>query len=242
MRKSIAVTLLLFAIPLAGQTTSRQRDLAMQLVTVIETPAVFDEVREVVKPEAVRKVIEPVLIDIYSRNFTEEELAELLAFYSTPTGKKLAALSPQLLREVTERTKKAMEPLIAQARENATPWVGTINSLRTIAGALERYKIDNAQYPESDFPGLETALVPQYLDEMPAKDAWGHAFYYISTGRHYRLASAGADGEFEQATRQIGQDAELFEESELSNDLDRDIVMVNGSFLRMPRVAVPADQ
>lgn len=244
MRKSIAVVMLLFAFPLVAQTTSMQRDLAAQLVTLIETPSVLDEVRDVLKPEAIQKVVAPVLIDIYSRSFTEGELAELIAFYSTPTGKKLAAQSRQLQRQIAEQTKKVIEPLIAEARQNATPWVGTIASMRAIGDALQQYSVDNAAYPETNFAGLEKVLVPRYLSEMPTEDAWGNSFYYIASGygRHYRLASAGADGEFEQSSRQMTDQGDTFEEAELANDLNRDIVMANGSFLRIPRVAVPQDQ
>ncbi len=40
--------------------------------------------------------LKPELIDIYASEFTATELKELNAFYSTPTGKKIIAKTPQL--------------------------------------------------------------------------------------------------------------------------------------------------
>ncbi len=37
----------------------------------------------------------PELAKLYTRNFTEVELRDLIAFYQTPTGRKLVALLPQ---------------------------------------------------------------------------------------------------------------------------------------------------
>ena len=37
--------------------------------------------------------------DIYARAFTEEELRQIIAFYRTPTGQKMAQATPQLMRE-----------------------------------------------------------------------------------------------------------------------------------------------
>lgn len=38
--------------------------------------------------------------DIYARRFTSKELGELIAFYKTATGRKLARLLPELMGEV----------------------------------------------------------------------------------------------------------------------------------------------
>ena len=80
--------------------------------------------------------------------------------------------------------------------------------LRSIASALEMYKLDNYDYPSTE-QGLE-ALVskpsgqPQpphwqeggYLKKMPM-DPWGHAYQYLVPGTHgssYDLYSLGAKG------------------------------------------------
>ena len=42
------------------------------------------------------------IVDIYAEEFTERELGDLAAFYRTPTGRKLADVSPQLSRRGAE--------------------------------------------------------------------------------------------------------------------------------------------
>ncbi len=43
--------------------------------------------------------MEPAMIEIYTRVYTEEELEELNAFYASPTGRKMIERMPQLMEE-----------------------------------------------------------------------------------------------------------------------------------------------
>jgi Uncharacterized protein conserved in bacteria (DUF2059) len=54
-------------------------------------------------------VVRPALAQRLAANFTEAELAELLAFYQKPLGKKLLTLRPQLQRDLMDLTFTAME-------------------------------------------------------------------------------------------------------------------------------------
>ncbi len=78
--------------------------------------------------------------------------------------------------------------------------------LRTIAGALDIYKLDNMNYPNTQ-QGLEALVTkptaqPQpthwkdgYLKKLPA-DPWGNPYQYLSPGTHgaYDLYSLGPNG------------------------------------------------
>lgn len=243
--RSIALLVLLFAFPLAAQPTPKQRALVEQLLATFDADALIDEIaRSLVEPAAAQAAVRAALVDVYASRFSESELAELVAFYGTPTGKKLARMTPDLLRESLEKSRAALEPLVRRERERLTPWVGTMNSMRTIAAALEKYAGAHTAYPETGFAGLKRALVPHYLDALPEKDAWGNDFYYTATrhGRHYRIVSAGSDGLFEDGSRQIPEDGDQFEETTLTDDLAFDIIHANGSFMRLPRVAVPQEE
>lgn len=44
------------------------------------------------------------LIPVYDRHYTEEELQQLTAFYSTPVGQKMLAQTPQIMKETLEAT------------------------------------------------------------------------------------------------------------------------------------------
>ncbi|MES1993837.1 MAG: type II secretion system major pseudopilin GspG [Pseudomonadota bacterium] len=84
----------------------------------------------------------------------------------------------------------------------------TKQDLRALQTALNLYRLDNYRYPTTD-QGLE-ALVEKpsveplppayrkggYLERMP-KDAWGHAYLYLSPGVHGEvdISSLGADGQ-----------------------------------------------
>ncbi len=95
--------------------------------------------------------------------------------------------------------------------------------MKSIASALEMYKLDNFNYP-STRQGLE-ALVeePQgkpeaknwnadgYLNDVP-EDPWGNPYVYESPvrGRPFNLMSLGADGQ--KGGKEFNADISLFEE------------------------------
>lgn len=91
--------------------------------------------------------------------------------------------------------------------------------LRTIATALDIYKLDNFAYPTTQ-QGLDSlvtkpSLSPQpqhwkegYLKKLPT-DPWGNPYQYLSPGTHgaYDLFSLGPNGNPEQPdpTKVIGE-------------------------------------
>jgi hypothetical protein len=48
------------------------------------------------------KAMGPALVRIYAQTFSEAELRQLVAFYQTPVGRKLATVSPELTRRGAE--------------------------------------------------------------------------------------------------------------------------------------------
>lgn len=90
-------------------------------------------------------------------------------------------------------------------------------SLKSVANALDMYKLDNHKYPTTD-EGLQ-ALVERpasartfpdggYLNQMP-EDAWGNPIQYVypgSEGRRYDLYSLGGDS----AEGGEGTDADIY--------------------------------
>lgn len=242
MRKSIAVLVLLFAFPLFAEPSPKQRELAEKLLALIDVSlidALADHNRDVLAPAAVQAAIREALVDVYATRFTEGELTELIGFYRTPAGKKLAHLSPELQKESAEKSRAALEPLIQRERDRTSPWVGTMASMRVLAEALEKYAVANQQYPEMSLGALKRALVPEYLKEVPEKDSWGNDFYYTTTryGRHYRIVSAGSDGIFDEGSQVIPEEGDQYETTELVDDLKIDIIYANGAFMRLPRIA-----
>ena len=67
------------------------------------SPAAIEEIRAAVthwyNTEIKWDEIKPKLVDIYVKEFSEQELKELLAFYQTPTGKKSLVKLPALFQQ-----------------------------------------------------------------------------------------------------------------------------------------------
>jgi len=55
-------------------------------------------------------------VEIYSREFTDEEIAQLGRFFTSPVGKKYLRVSPLVLEEIVEATQKEIVPKILQVQ------------------------------------------------------------------------------------------------------------------------------
>ncbi len=51
----------------------------------------------------VPELVEGIYYPVYDKYFTADDLKDLIAFYKSPTGKKLAKITPQLYVEVTQK-------------------------------------------------------------------------------------------------------------------------------------------
>lgn len=55
-------------------------------------------------------IIEEVYVPLYDRNFEEQELREMVAFYGSPTGRKMIRVLPGLLQEGLAATVPRVQP------------------------------------------------------------------------------------------------------------------------------------
>ena len=163
-----------------------------------------------------KALLEEGFIRIYAKYFTEKELEDLIAFYSTPTGRKSIDVMSDLMREGMQLGGEELGPKIDEIMAEVTeefekkrPWRRTMMDLRTIAVALEAYAIDNETYPQGDFDALKPLLEPTYIRTLPQTDIWGQKYAYVvsSDRARYRLVSAGSDSIFEWDSRRIGERA-----------------------------------
>jgi len=82
-----------------GQQLMDQLFATRRAITRQVPGSVWDELEKEFRAEfSSGKVIEMV-IPIYNRYFTEEEINALIAFYETPVGKKTISVMPQILSE-----------------------------------------------------------------------------------------------------------------------------------------------
>ncbi len=196
-------------------------------------------------------------VRIYAKYFTEAELADLAAFYATPTGQKTIEVMPHLMSEGMEAGASELGPKIeavmkevTEEQEKKRPWRRTMSDIRNVATAIEAYAVDNDDtYPTGDYAALKELLSPTYIVKFPEKDIWGHEYAYVasSDGLHYRLVSGGADSNFEWDSRRIAEAAKGADEEEspdvrYRDRLEDDFIYADGSFLQLPVQAKPKPQ
>lgn len=182
-----------------------------------ETKELVEEMRAAAAKIDFGGLMRDAFVVIYAKYFTEEELADLVAFYSTPTGRKMVEVQGDLTREGMSAGVAIAGPKVEAAMKEATeaherkkrPWRRTMEDMRAVADALYVYRLENERFPAGDYASLKEALVPHPLRELPETDAWGQPYVYVVSEdrNHYRLISAGADGKADDDL--IYEDGEL---------------------------------
>jgi hypothetical protein len=117
--------LFLMTAPAASQTGSTSHDqAALEFLEVIGMPKLLQEVSVAMADNLIRtnpvlasrrevllewskqyitwEAAAPELTQTYKRAFTEAELREIIAFYTTPTGQKMGARLPELMQSAAE--------------------------------------------------------------------------------------------------------------------------------------------
>lgn len=222
---------------------------------IAEAQEMFKLFRERASKIDVAGLMREASIRIYAKYFTESELADLTAFYTTPTGRKSIEVMPHLLREGMEAGVQYVSPKIAEAiaevheeQEKRRPWRRTMSDIRSVSTALEAYATDHDEhYPTGDYAALEQLLTPTYIKTFPAKDMWGHWYAYAASpdGTRYRVVSGGSDGVFEWDSRNVADakkgDDEDYPSLEIRyrDRLEDDLIYESGWFLQLPNQAKP---
>jgi hypothetical protein len=190
-------------------------------------------------------ILHEAFIRIYAKHFSESELADLVSFYASPTGLKMIDAMPLLMRDGmqagVELVSPKIEKLMSDVRdeqEKMRPWRRTMRDMEAIAAAVESYATDHDAYPAGDLSSLGSLLIPTYAKQLPEKDMWGHPYAYVVSADHkqYRIASAGADSNFEWDTLRIGAPAKTITYRERLED---DIIYAAGDFIQLPIQAKP---
>jgi hypothetical protein len=216
---------------------------------VAEAKELFESFRAAAGKVDFTGLMKESFIHIYAKYFTEQELTDLIAFYTTPTGRKTITIMDDLMREgmqvgveklapkIDEVTKEALE-----AHQKKRPWRRTMSDMRSVATALEAYSIDNERYPSGDYAALKE-LLKEYIDEFPEKDIWDHAYAYVvaDDGHAYRLVSAGADSIFDWDSRRIVANDGEATAIRYRDRLEDDIIFADGAFVQLPVQAKPKE-
>ena len=128
--------------------------------------------------------------------------------------------------------------------------------ISTITTAIADFVTDNGAVPAQDGTyskddSFYDSLSPFYLKEFPTKDPWGNSYrvycgkagdgnYGISglAGDDFVVVSYGRDGERESWEFDPSNPEGGIFVAEDASDLDKDLVMWNGSWIRAPRKSI----
>lgn len=111
-KASDAITRVLDTSPHAGKVDGTAFSTATTEVNQIR-----DEIKEVMEADMAWKQVKPDYIKAYTAAFTEEELKELLAFYQSPLGRKLAQQQPVILADIQQANQKRLAGVTAKIRK-----------------------------------------------------------------------------------------------------------------------------
>lgn len=143
----------------------------------------------------------------------------------------------------------------AMALTDAQAQAQTVEDIRNVGGAMFSWLIDQVsfasqgpaqvtaastihifEYPPISHSDLESLLVPQYMESVPALDGWGHPYdFYLNTADPLALAvmairSPGRDGAFAGDTYFAGPLNPLH--------FDEDVVWADGAFACWPQISL----
>jgi hypothetical protein len=215
----------------------------------------FDRYRELVRDTIdFKSVVREIYVPLYAKYFSEQQLADLIVFYKTPTGQRYINSLPDFQRDAVRASNNVFAEkigaILKQVRDEHSkrrPWEKTMSDIRVIATAIEAWSTDHDdKYPDGGaWEHLRKELQPTYVKELPEKDSWGTAYAYVVSPErdHYRIVSAGADSVFDWDSRRIAVPKKKADDDEeetplkLSERLEDDIIYADGVFLQIPRAA-----
>lgn len=101
---------------LEGRTDMTARQKQELETSMIEKSKAFSAKFRERLPAAVNlaEYLEQSVYPIYDRAFTEKELADLVAFYKSPTGQKVLVAMPQLMAESMEVAQRVLIPKVTK--------------------------------------------------------------------------------------------------------------------------------
>lgn len=141
-----------------------------------------------------------------------------------------AMLIPSLLDAIQKSKQKRSVADLRIVGTAMMAWLTDENGAAAAAG--QAVTVDMSVYPVVTLPALEAEMVPQYIQEIPLRDAWKNDYEYRldqadPTGSEtMAIRCRGRNGTFDGASYTVG--------SFQPTDYDQDIVWADGQFVRWP--------
>lgn len=105
------------------QMEAMMKNMSTQLGVQTSEQAIFDKyyqrMSEVMKEDMSWEKMEPGIVDIYTRNFSEEEIDDMLTFYKSETGKSLLQKMPSVMQESMQMSQSLMQTTVPKMQQIA---------------------------------------------------------------------------------------------------------------------------
>lgn len=96
-------------------------NMAVQMDLKPSERPIFDKYNQrmiaIMKENMSWKHMEPMVLDIYNRNFSEQEITDMLKFYKTETGKAILVKMPIVIQESMQLSQSLVQPLFPKLQE-----------------------------------------------------------------------------------------------------------------------------
>ncbi|WP_185233933.1 DUF2059 domain-containing protein [Teredinibacter franksiae] len=104
-----------------SQMEVAMQDMSTKMGVQPNEQAIFDEYYSqmilIMKENLSWAKMEPLAVDIYDRNFTEDEITDMLVFYKTETGKSLLKKMPAVMQESMQMSQTLIEGSIPKLQQ-----------------------------------------------------------------------------------------------------------------------------
>ncbi|MDQ7969133.1 MAG: DUF2059 domain-containing protein [Oxalicibacterium faecigallinarum] len=90
---------------------------------------------KVMREELSWEQTKPIYVQVYSENFTQQEVDDLLTFYATPTGKALIEKMPVVMGKSMELTQARIGPMMQRMQREMRAAVAEVKAAQKADGA-----------------------------------------------------------------------------------------------------------
>ncbi|MBB1328625.1 DUF2059 domain-containing protein [Pseudoalteromonas sp. SR43-7] len=96
-----------------GQVEGMMKGMSDQMGVKPSDQAIFDkyygDMTTVLKTEMSWAKMQPMMVNVYDKHFSEQEIADMLAFYKTDTGQKILEKMPVVMQESMQMSQSLMK-------------------------------------------------------------------------------------------------------------------------------------
>ncbi|WP_158543532.1 DUF2059 domain-containing protein [Dyella solisilvae] len=89
-----------------------------------------EKLADLVKQQIAWPQMEPMMLDIYRKTFTQKEVDDLVAFYKSPSGQAVIQKMPQVLQQTMAMTQAKMQTMLPQMRQISADMVKELKGYR----------------------------------------------------------------------------------------------------------------